>query len=60
MGDIACHTGSEAISGLLTWSGRVHKVSSGELRGAGDDMHQPPDPLHTIQRVGHGSYYVVR
>ena len=60
MGNIACQTGSKAIYGLLTWSGRVHKVSSGALRGAGDNMHQPPDPLDKIPRVGHISDYGVR
>ena len=59
MGDIAYNTGSKDKYGLLTWSERVHQISSGALIGTGDNMQQPPDPLHTMPQVGHGSDYGV-
>ena len=35
-------------------------MSSGALQGAGDDAHQPPYPLRTVPREGHGSDSGVR
>ena len=58
--DTVGHTRTQAIYGLLPYSGRVHWVSSGGLIGVGDNAHKPPDPLFAKPRAGNVNGFVGR
>ena len=43
----------QSLYHLFYQSGRVSRVPSRGLQGAGKNSHQPPDSLRALTRVGH-------